>query len=433
MKILILTVGTRGDVQPYVAVGKTLVERGHEVMICAPETFATFITDHGLQYGPMPNDILDLLDTQAGRDAMENTNGVLGAARTTLKLIKRVKPIQQGIMQACYDAARDFAPEALLCHVKTLCGVHLAEKFNIPVVLTLPLPAMVPTAEFPALGMPALTLPGPLQSSYHRFSYQLVKLGLAAYRGLIQKFRTDVLQLPAQPGDVDFLHHTDGRAVPFLHLYSSHVGPVASDWPESTAVTGYAFLASPPWEMPEDLRAFLAHPEAPVYIGFGSIGGKDPAATAKTVLEAVRRAKVRAVLATGWGGLKPEQVPENVFVIEHAPHEHLFPHMAAVVHHGGAGSTAAGLRAGKPTLICPFFGDQPFWGERVRQLKVGPAPIPQKQLTAAKLAHALRLICYNETFQHNARQLATQLQEEQGNQRAADFLETHFALAAHRA
>lgn len=432
MKILILTVGTRGDVQPYVAIGHGLQAKGHEVMLCAPAAFETFVGDYGLQFYPMPDDILKFLDSQAGRTAVEETRGIWGAFRSTVKLMGQVKPMQERIMQACWEAAQDFQPTGLIFHSKTLCGSHIAEKLGIPAMLTLPLPAMVSTGEFPLVGMPELPefLPTALKQSYNRGSYQFMHLGLNAYRGLIQRFRTDTLGLPKQPQSVDFLHQSNGEPLPFLHPYSPHLLPRPTDWPPHIGVTGYAFL--PPqedWHPDEALEEFLAAGEPPLYIGFGSIGGKDPEATARIVLQAIQRAGVRAILATGWGGLQcPEAlIPDTVHVIQSAPHEALFPRVAAVVHHGGAGSTAAGLRAGKPTLICPFFGDQPFWGHLVHEQGLGPEPLPQKQLTVTALTQRLQQLKHNTHFLLQAQKMAQAIQSEKGVGNAVDFIEKYLS------
>ncbi len=435
MRILILTVGTRGDIQPYVAIGHGLQQQGHQVMICAPEAFRAFIGAYDLAFSPMPNAILKLLDSQMGRDIVENSAGILGAARTAFKLLGQVKPMQEGIMQACWQAAEAFQPEGLIFHTKTLCGTAIGERLNIPIIMTLPLPVMVPTQDFALLGTPELPdfVPTAWKQAYHRHSYRLVQMGMNAYRKQIQHFREHTLGLPPQTQNVDFLHHSDGRPIPFLHVYSAHVLPRPEDWPQHIGVTGYAFLPVQPWTAPKDLQIFLDQGEPPIYIGFGSIGGKDPAATARLILQAVQHAQVRAVIATGWGGLAcPDAlIPEGVHVISEAPHDHLFPSMAAVVHHGGAGSTAAGLRAGKPTLICPFFGDQPFWGERVHTLGIGPEPLPQKKLSVTALTQRLQQLKHHSAYAQNAAALAQKLQHEDGVAQAIAFIERYLKATDH--
>jgi sterol 3beta-glucosyltransferase len=172
-----------------------------------------------------------------------------------------------------------------------------------------------------------------------------------------------------------------GEPVPRLYGFSPAVVPKSPDWDANSKVTGYWFLDDEAWVMPPSLRGFLAAGPPPVYVGFGSISSMDPVQTTSMVMEALVVAGQRGILASGWGGLTAAPLAEHVHMLDPAPHDRLFPHAAAIVRHGGAGITAAGLRAGKPTAICPFFGDQPFWGRRVAMLGVGPAPIPFRYLT----------------------------------------------------
>jgi sterol 3beta-glucosyltransferase len=160
-----------------------------------------------------------------------------------------------------------------------------------------------------------------------------------------------------------------------------------------------------------------------VYVGFGSIAGSDPEEKARLVLAALEQSGQRGILASGWGGLRADTLPKNVQMIEQAPHDWLFPRVKAVVHHGGAGTTAAGLRAGKPTIICPFFGDQPFWGQRVYQLGAGPKPIPQKKLTVQGLASAIQVAVSSPDMQQRAAALGEKIRAEDGVARAVVTIE----------
>jgi len=206
-----------------------------------------------------------------------------------------------------------------------------------------------------------------------------------------------------------------GQPVPVLYFYSQYVIPHPADWPPSVHVTGYWFLKDQSgWTPPEDLVRFLAEGPAPVYVGFGSMVAENAESFTRTVIEGIQQAGVRAVLATGWGGLRASDLPASIFRLQEAPHDWLFPQMAAVAHHGGAGTTGAGLRAGKPTVIVPFIADQPFWGQQVEKLGVGPAPIPQKRMTAAALAAALKMAVTNSSMREQALQLGERIRTEDG-------------------
>jgi UDP:flavonoid glycosyltransferase YjiC (YdhE family) len=200
-----------------------------------------------------------------------------------------------------------------------------------------------------------------------------------------------------------------------LYGYSRHVLPRPDDWDDLNQVTGYWFLPSEAgWTPPADLVDFLSAGEPPVYIGFGSMGNRDPEATTRLTLEALTRSGRRGVLASGWGGMHAQDLPDTVYMLKSAPHSWLFPQMAAVVHHGGAGTTAAGLSAGIPSIIVPFFGDQPFWGGRVAMLGVGTAPIPRRRLTADKLAAAITQATADRAMQQRAAALGQRIRDEDG-------------------
>ena len=202
--------------------------------------------------------------------------------------------------------------------------------------------------------------------------------------------------------------------------------PVPGDWANSSHVTGYWFLNSDEaYEPPADLANFLTTGEPPVYIGFGSMATGDASKTTDLVLNAVRQSRTRAILATGWGGLSELESSENIYRLKSAPHDWLFPRCSAVVHHGGAGTTGAGLRAGKPTVICPFFGDQPFWGKQVYKLGAGPKPIPQKRLSVDKLRRSILEATSNERMRQSADAIGKQIRAENGVAQATEIIKRY--------
>lgn len=183
------------------------------------------------------------------------------------------------------------------------------------------------------------------------------------------------------------------------------------------------------WQPPAGLEAFLAAGDPPVYVGFGSMSGRHPEQLASIVLEAIAKSGQRGLLLTGWGGLRPELAPDNVFVLASAPHDWLFPRVAAVVHHGGAGTTAAGLRAGVPTLIVPFNFDQPFWGERIKAMGLGPDPIPHKKLSADRLARAIKTAVTDSNLKERARICGKAIRAEDGSGSAVKIIQRYLAQA----
>jgi sterol 3beta-glucosyltransferase len=233
-----------------------------------------------------------------------------------------------------------------------------------------------------------------------------------------------VNNLPPIPKKIGVLHNRHGEHIPVLNAYSKQIFPKPFDWDENVFITGYWFLDEQnDYQPSKELQAFLDAGEPPVYVGFGSMAGKKPERVTRIVIDALQKAYVRGLLASGWGGLAPEDLPDSIMMIDHAPHDWLFPRVSAVVHHGGAGTTAAGLRAGKPTVICPFIVDQPFWGRRVFEMGVGSQPIPQKKLNVDNLASALIEVTSNPSIQQNAQVIGEKIRAEDGVKNAVKIIE----------
>jgi sterol 3beta-glucosyltransferase len=301
-------------------------------------------------------------------------------------------------------------------------------------VVSMVLPASR-TRAFPTRVLPFSLPPGsPLNPLTHRVTELVgsLALGWAANR-----YRREKLDLPARPL-LDYPHReAHGRPIPWLFAHSPAVIPHPADWPPTHHTTGYWFLDSDPdWQPPANLAAFLEAGTPPVYVGFGSMAGRDPVALTRLVVEALDRAGQRGVLLTGWAGVSSTTMPDNiraaglpdtVFPLVGCPHDWLFPRMAAVVHHGGAGTTGAGLRAGVPPILVPFMGDQPFWSGRVKSLGVGPQPIPRGQLNARRLAYAIRVAVEHEGIRARAASLGEKIRAEDGVGEAVRIIEAEIA------
>jgi sterol 3beta-glucosyltransferase len=427
VNILIVTIGTFGDVLPFVALGEGLKNAGHKVTLCTADRYRSLVSDHGLAYGPMTNALLDLLDAPVGRAAMEEAAGLAGVVKTGLKLAKAVKPISRQMMHDAWEAARAAEPDIVIYHTKILAGPHIAEKLGVPAVMASLQPALAPTEAFPAAGLPDLKIGG----WYNKLTYRLVALIFGAYADVINEFRGEVLGLGPFPRSSLLLKTIAGAPIPMLHGFSRHVVPRPQDWPEHIHLTGYWFAdQASDWHPPEALKAFLEVGEPPIYVGFGSMVGCNAQQLGDAVVAALTQAKRRAIVATGWGALKLDSPPDTILEIEAAPHDWLFPRVAAVVHHGGAGTTAMSLRAGRPSIVCPFFGDQPFWAKRIHELHAGPAPIPRKKLSAERLMAAIAEATSNPVFEENAKALSTRIQAEDGVAKAVAAIENVAAASA---
>jgi sterol 3beta-glucosyltransferase len=412
MRILILTFGTRGDVQPYVALADAAIRAGHEAAVCTAEGYRTLVEGADVSYLHMSNDMLELI---------QNEMATMSGAGDSLRLIRRMTAAMRASLHDQWRAAQTFQPDVVLYHPKSLAGLHIAERQQIPAVVSLPLPFFTPTRDFP---IPFITR-WPLGGTANRLSYQFNRFTALAYGAMINTFRRDALGLGPMSRLSDYLSRADGHPVPVLYSFSSAVVPVPPDYPPHAHVTGYWFLPDDTtWSPPAELTSFLSAGDPPLYVGFGSMGlGKRAAERGRTVLEAIRRVGTRAVIATGWGGIDVASPDDDILVVRDVPHTWLLPRTAAVIHHGGAGTTAAGLRAGRPTLICPFLGDQGFWGERVHSLGAGPRALPLRRLSADDLAGRIDQLLDRPGYRATAAELGEAIRAEDGTRRAVDLLE----------
>jgi sterol 3beta-glucosyltransferase len=393
-------------VQPYVALGTGLKQAGHEVTFVTAKGFDELLAGTGLRYVALDLDLLELARSPEGKAALRS-------ARGALRLLRQLMPAWRQMLVDEWEAAR--GADVVVYHPKAFGGCHIAEALGVPGVLALPVPALSPTRAFPTPVLPLPNLGGPL----NRLSYGLFfRLSTAPYRRIINRWRQHTLGL----APLSLLAtELDLRGEPVTKLYccSPHVVPIPADWDKSSLLTGYWFLnQGSAWEPPEELATFLEDGSPPVYIGFGSTA-PDPEGSRAAAIAALKGLGVRGVLATGRSAMASPQVIE----IEGAPHDWLFPRMAAVVHHGGAGTTAEGLRAGKPTAVFPSnLGDQLFWGRRVHALGVGPEPVPQKKLTTEQLVTVIRTVTENKRMRGLAEELGERIRAENGVARAVEII-----------
>lgn len=421
MKVLILTLGTRGDVQPFVALAQALERHGHEAVLGAPQRFAGLATAHGVSFAAVDDGPLRLMDATHGVGEVMN-DGIrakVALARSMPATFRRVFDDATAIATTGPGAGADL----VVHNGQIIAAPHIAEMLEVPAVLALTVPLYVPTREFP---WPGQVLPASLPRLINRATYLGMKAPALAFGATVDRWRRNGLGLPRRRGRHNPLHRPDGGPTPVLNAVSRHVVAPPRDWPAHVATTGYWFLptSNPLSGLQRELATFLSAGDPPVFVGFGSMAGPDPAATTELVLAAIARAKVRAVLATGWGAMTTDHTPEEVLVVDQVPHDLLLPHVAAVIHHGGAGTTAAAAAAGRPQVICPFVADQPFWGRRMHDLGVAPQPIPQRDLTIERLASAITTATTDEQLGARAAALGALIRAENGTAAAVRHLES---------
>lgn len=410
MRIVIIAPGSRGDVQPYIALGRGLQNAGHFIRLVSHSNFETLVTSYGLEFWSFGNDVKDAVENRNMQELTEKGNFLLLMAKMAKEAEREALNFANGGLAAAQGM------DVVLAGIGGLfIGTAIAEKLNIPLVQAYVFP-FTPTRDFPSVLTPKL--PAVLNRFSHHLARQIMWQG---FRSADTRARKEVLEIPPAPFFGSYNSKSTDH-MPVLYGFSPSVIPAPSDWNENTHITGYWFVnETDDWQPPTALVDFLQAGPPPVYIGFGSMSARNPEQTADLVIQALALANQRAVLLSGWSGLKTNDLPESIFMIDSVPHSWLFPRTSAVVHHGGASTVAAGLRAGVPSIVIPFFGDQPFWGQRIADLGVGTRPIPRKKLTSEKLANAIQEATNDQEMRHRAKKLGKQIQAENGIQSAVKF------------
>jgi UDP:flavonoid glycosyltransferase YjiC (YdhE family) len=408
-------------VRPYVALGVGLQAAGHDIRIVAHRGFENLVRKRGLDFAPLAG---DPRDSPASKD--QQLLALRDRGRNLRRLVREFNrvdgPLMRQRLQDCWAACRD-ADVVVASMLPYLFSYAIAKKLQVPLVRAFYFPVS-PTRAYPPDFVPKwLRLGQRLNlTTYHVQRQLLWEIARPWIAGACREV-LGIQKLPRREpfGDLDRQQQL------LLYGYSAAVAPPPPDWGEWIEVTGYWFLDwSTDWTPPRGLVSFLENGPPPVCIGFGSMT-YDRTEVVDTVMRALALTGHRAVLLTGWGALLPPELQRNVFAIDWVPLDWLFSRMAAVVHHGGAGTTAEGLRAGVPTVIVPFFYDQFLWGRRVFELGIGPRPIPRKRLDAHKLAAALRLATTDPAMRRRAAELASRIKSEDGVSRAVTAFERYFS------
>ncbi len=412
MKIKVITAGSRGDIQPYVALGLGLQMAGHDVCIVTHKSFTQFIKSYGLDMYPIEVDPEELVNSEKGKKMLENGSNPFISIKCFLELYKEaLGEFLDSLLPACEGA------DALIFSMTAFACYFVAEKLKIPAVATYLFP-FNRTKAFPSVFLPPdIKLGGSFNFFSHALSEQIF---WQPVRPVINKWLKKTLKMDPIPFISGF-SRLNKLKFPIIYGYSSLVIPKPKEWGDWIKVTGYWYLDQPlEWQPPNDLLEFLDSGSPPVYIGFGSMVNRNPEESAEIVLRALEKSKSRGILLSGWGGLQKSDLPNNVFLTNSVPHDWLFPQMSAVVHHGGAGTTSAGLRAGIPSVIIPFFADQPFWADRVHMLGVGPKPIPRKKVTPENLAEAIKIATSDVKIQKKAARVGQAIRQENGIENAVN-------------
>jgi sterol 3beta-glucosyltransferase len=418
--ITILTSGTRGDVQPLVALGLGLRSEGYAVRVVTHADFQPLVAGHGLEFAPLDGNPNELFLRPEFQSALTYDGGPLRSARASLRYLRAARPLFARMLASAWHACQGSA--ALLITLPTTWGDQIAAALGIPCVWALTQP-LGPTAAFPS----------PLQQSdlsfgaaYNRLSHLVIEQVIwQPWRDLLGRWRRETLGLPPL-ASVSWAARTAARGDLFLYGFSPRVVSRPADWPGRFHITGYWFLEpAPGWRPPAILLDFLQAGPPPLYVGFGGSGAELDDRLLALVRRALALTGQRAVLSTSYRRLSASDIAAGIFPLDAAPHRWLFPRMAAVVIHGGPGTLAEAIRAGIPSVCIPIGADQFFWGRRVAQLGCGPSPLPRRRLTAERLAQAIDAALLTPEYQARTAALGQQISAERGVERAVELIRAH--------
>jgi UDP:flavonoid glycosyltransferase YjiC (YdhE family) len=412
--LIFLTSGTYGDAAQYVALGRAVQAAGDRVVIATHRSFRALVESRNLSFALLDGNPSELMTQPGEQSALTFDGDWLRSLRATVRFWRAARPVYVRLLASAWQACREAKPDAIILGLPTTWGVHIAEALGVPCLWCCSQP-LSRTRAFPSALLPTTFSIGP---AYNWLTHLLAEQALwQPWRSLINRWRRETLGRPPAP------FSGPGAARQVLYGFSPRVVPRPADWPPSHVITGYWFQDEPlGWTPPTELADFLEAGAPPVYIGFGSPGTRRPIETVHLITQALTLSGLRAVLALPGGFPSNVPLPLNVLPISRTPHVWLFPRVAAVVHHGGAGTTGTGLRAGLPTLILPLAVDQFFWGKRVAELGVGPRPIPQRALNAEKLAQALTQAAQDQAMRSRAQILGDALRAEDGAGRAVGII-----------
>jgi sterol 3beta-glucosyltransferase len=414
--ITLLTSGTRGDVLPYIALGEGLRDAGYNVRIAAPRGFANLITNMGgetppLQFSPFDGNPTDLLIEQGDQTPMTLGTNPIHSLLATRNFLRQARPLYRQMLHTAAEACR--GTDILIHGLPTLWGAHIAEGLGIPAVRAL-LQPLAPTREFPSTLLPFRSS---LFGIGNWFSHWAVTQATwLSWRSEINHARhADFGLAPAHLLDPSL--QADSAQPLTLNGFSEQIVPRPTDWNSKQVITGYWRMKEETSERVDELgevERFIDSAKNPIAIGFGSPGTQG---YLPMLEEALNRANAQAVLTipSKWQG---EIKSKNIFPIEYAPHDWLYPRVKVAVHHGGAGTTSASLHAGIPTVTMPLAIDQFFWGERIYKIGVGTKPIPQRKLNAGNLAQAITQALTDESMLARAKTVSVALSQENGVQAA---------------
>jgi sterol 3beta-glucosyltransferase len=417
--VVMLASGTRGDVQPFLALALGLRRVGIPVVIAAAPRFRVLVEEREIGFAPLEGNPSDLMAGASGSMAASLSGGAVKGIVSTSRFLREAQPDFRRMLESAAAACRP--ARAILAGLASIWGLSIAEALGIPCVLGM-LQPFGRTDAFPSALMPVRVSLGRL---YNALSYRIIEQSMwRPWRRTINAWRQRTLGLPSLRvnGPWEALYASGFHC---LYGFSPSILPAPGDWPRAHVVTGYWFLEeSRVWTPQPALESFLSSGDPPLYIGFGSMVAGFGKGTLRVLDRALELSGMRAVVSAGSesGPLLPSHASRRTLFVEDASHAWLFPRVAAVVHHGGAGTTAEGLRAGVPSIIFPRGVDQHFWAERIARLGAGPRPVRGRDFNPGTLSRLFRRAATDQEMRERARLIGECIRAENGVARAVEAL-----------
>jgi len=410
MNITILTFGSRGDVQPFLPLSLGLMSRGHNVILAAPVRFKSLVEEHGITFFPLAGDPEEL--SRRLNDAGYNFFKLMK------ELMSHAIDIGAEMMRQTDEACRD--ADLIIHTLAHAVGAHtLAREKNIPDIHIQTFPMFTPTGDYPNISLPNLR---------NRFLNRLTHTASLKITELTSSLGFEQVRrragLPKRKLYSPFKHSPPRPRTPILCAWSPSLIPPSSDWHPRVHVTGYYFFPySDSYAPPNELEEFLVAGKPPVCVSFGSMVNKDAEKIDAIIRESLKQTNNRGIILSGWGSAKRESTSELLY-LESAPHDWLLPKCKVLIHHGGAGTTSAALRAGIPQIVVPFMADQPFWGSRVHVVGVATKPIRVKRLSVEKMVNAIAK-AESKNILERAQVTGQEIRSEDGVMNAVKLIESY--------
>ena len=417
--VVMLASGTRGDVQPFLALGLGVRQAGIPVVIAAAPRFRSLVESRGVGFAALEGNPSDLMAAGPGSMAGSLSGGLARGIVSTTRFLRGAQLEYHRMLESAAAACRP--ARAILAGLSSTWGFSIAEALGVPLVLCM-LQPFGRTRAFPSALLPAR---GSLGAVYNALSYRVMEKAMwLPWRRRTNAWRQRTLGLPPLPvaGPWRGLYASGFSC---LYGFSPAVFSAPMDWPPTHVVTGYWFLEGKPgWTPRPGLENFLSSGDPPLYIGFGSMGMNHGSGALRVIDRALELSGLRAVVSPGGRnrGRLPPEGSRRTYVGEDVPHSWLFPRVTAVVHHGGAGTTAEGLRAGVPSIIFPVAADQYFWGERIARLGAGLCPLSRGALTPGAVANLFIRAAVDRGMRERAQRIGERIRAENGVARAVDAL-----------